>query len=73
VLAVRRHAHRVALAVALGRPLRPGMFACHKCDVKECVRPSHLYEGTQSDNELDKWTTYRAPRGDTIILPGFGS
>jgi hypothetical protein len=45
--------------------LKPGAFACHRCDVKPCCRPSHLYEGTQADNEEDKW--YRRPRGDRII------
>jgi len=47
--------HRVALAAALGRPIAAGMFANHKCrNVRHCCRPSHLYEGTQSENELDK-------------------
>lgn len=60
------YAHRIALAAALGRPLGPGMLACHKCDEKSCVRPSHLYEGSKSDNELDKWYVMREPRGDVI-------
>lgn len=62
------YAHRVSLALALGRPLRPGMFSCHKCDYKPCVRPFHLYEGTQSENERDKhaYGQVRAPKGDAI-------
>jgi hypothetical protein len=43
------------------------MFACHRCDVKPCCRPSHLYEGSQSDNELDKWYSTRAARGDLVL------
>jgi hypothetical protein len=51
------------------------MLACHRCHHKPCCRPTHLYEGTKSDNELDKgavrgesWLDgMRAPRGDTII------
>jgi hypothetical protein len=43
-------AHRVALSIALGRPLRPGMFANHKCDNPPCCRPRHLYEGTLQQN-----------------------
>lgn len=60
--------HRIALALALGRPLRPGMFACHRCDFKPCCRPRHLYEGSQSENEADKhaYVIARPPRGDAI-------
>ena len=30
-----------------------GMFVCHRCDVKACVRPDHLFLGTNQDNQLD--------------------
>lgn len=46
-------AHRVALSLALGRPIREGMFANHHCDNPGCVRPRHLYEGTSQDNVND--------------------
>lgn len=61
------YAHRIALAAALGRPLAAGMLACHRCDRKDCCRPSHLYEGSRSDNEEDKWYAMREPRGDRIF------
>jgi hypothetical protein len=61
------YAHRIALAAALGRPLRPGMLACHRCNYKPCCRPSHLYEGTKADNEQDKWYAMREPLFDRII------
>lgn len=66
------YAHRVALAIYLGRPLRPGMFANHRCDNKGCVRPVHLYEGTQSENERDKayWGPVIPPKGDVIATLG---
>jgi hypothetical protein len=57
--------HRVALAAALDRPIKRGLFACHKCNVRHCVRPAHLYEGTKVENEADKhdrgWVLQAAP------------
>jgi hypothetical protein len=44
-------AARIALELD-GRP--PGdQFACHHCDNPRCVRPSHLYVGTPTDNVRD--------------------
>ena len=48
-----RGVHVVALEQRLGRRLLPGMQANHHCDVKLCVNPEHLYEGTQRDNVRD--------------------
>jgi hypothetical protein len=47
-------AHRYSLEVALGRPLRDGMYALHDCDNPQCVRPGHLYEGTAKQNAADR-------------------
>ena len=47
--------HRLALEEKLGRPLRSGMFALHDCDVRLCINPHHLYEGSQSQNMRDAW------------------
>lgn len=54
--------HRVTLALALERPIAPGMLACHRCDHRPCARPSHLYEGTYTDNALDRWERYDLKR-----------
>lgn len=46
----KRAAHRVSLEWKLGRPLLPGMFACHSCDTPGCVAPEHLSEETHQQN-----------------------
>ena len=45
--------HREALAQKLGRPVAAGMDACHTCDVRNCINPDHLYEGTRKQNMAD--------------------
>lgn len=57
-------AHRVALALKLGR--WPTLFSLHSCDNPCCVNPDHLREGTQQDNIGDavRRGRMRAPGGD---------
>lgn len=43
--------NRVAFLLDNGR--WPNPFACHECDNKKCVRPDHLFEGTNRDNMID--------------------
>lgn len=45
-------AHRVAYELFVG-PIEFGMQINHKCDVRHCVNPEHLYQGTQSQNRYD--------------------
>lgn len=59
------HEHRWVLAQALGRDLRPGMHACHRCNRKNCLStaPGHLYEGTPKENAADK----QRPRNPEVV------
>lgn len=57
--------HRIALAAALGRPLAPGMDACHSCDNPPCLNPTHLFEGSPEENISDRHEKGRDARGAT--------
>lgn len=53
-----RLAHRIAWELTRG-PIPAGLEVCHHCDNPSCVRPTHLFVGTQSDNIGDAQTKGR--------------
>lgn len=45
-------AHRVSWTLHFGA-IPQGMCVLHRCDVRNCVRPEHLFLGTYGDNNID--------------------
>ena len=47
-----KKAHRLSYEQANGA-IDQGKLVCHKCDVRNCIEPTHLFLGTIADNNKD--------------------
>lgn len=57
-------AHRVSFSEAFG-PIPDGLSVLHRCDVRCCVNPNHLFTGTQKQNLRDMRRKGRGPLGES--------
>lgn len=58
-------AHRLSYRLANG-PIPKGKIIMHQCDQPLCVRPDHLFLGTDADNTADKIAKRRHIHGSAM-------
>lgn len=62
----QRALHRVIYELKIG-PIPNGLCICHKCDVRNCINPEHLFIGTSAENNAD-----RNNKGRTVSIRSLG-
>ena len=57
-------AHR-AMWESVHGPIPTGFDICHRCDVRPCINPEHLFLGTRLENMRDAAAKGRVQRGES--------
>lgn len=57
--------HRFSWELHFGE-IPKGLHVLHKCDVRNCIRPDHLFLGTQKTNMADRNAKNRQAKGTVI-------
>lgn len=62
-------AHRASYKFYRG-PIPDGLWVLHRCDVRCCINPDHLWLGTHQDNVDDMMAKGRKPIGPRPLTRG---
>src|SRR6188768_3277212 len=66
-------AHRAAYRLLVQWDIPSGLEVCHRCDVRHCINPNHLFLGTHSENMIDAQRKGRQRYKRIVLPPGISS
>jgi hypothetical protein len=58
------YVHRLVWELSNNTALSPGLCVCHRCDVRHCCNPDHLFAASQAANLADMASKGRSTRGE---------